>query len=210
MSSSDRLQRPRLFHLDRETPPARQDQFTPQLTFERVVSATGAPISAEEAYKSGLVDGEQRGREAALKELAPVLDELRAVARALTAARHERIEQAERDLLGIAGELAKRILHGELQQAGDVSVRMARACIAAAQDEEGVLTLHVAPADLELIRTHLPELQVDLGDRSLRIATDAALTPGNVVLETARRCYDGRPERLLDAATATLTRSTPR
>jgi len=203
MSSSDRLYRPNLTKLDRETPPKRENSFRGQVSFERVAAGRTAPIHPDEAYKNGLVDGEQRGRQAALKELEPILEEFRTLSRAMVDARQERIDQAERELYDIAVRIASRILHGELTQGSDVVVRMARACIQEAQAAEGLMTLHVAPVDVELIRTHLPELEVDLADASLRIAADESLHPGEVILETERRCYDGRAQRLLDAATGT-------
>ncbi len=198
MSSSDRLKRPNLVHLGRETPPVRKTAFRSQASFERIESARGALVDPDEAFKNGVIEGEQRGRAAALKELEPVLEEFRALTRALSLARAERIAQAERELTQIASEIASRILHGELSQGGDVAVRMARACIAEAQELEGTLTLHVSAGDLDLIRTHLPELQVDLVDCPIQIAADPSLDAGEVVLETARRCYDGRPGRLVE------------
>ena len=210
MSSSDRLQRPRLMHLGREKPPARQDEFEQRSQFEQLRSVGNAALSTEEIFQNGLVEGEQRGRQAALKELEPVLEEFRAMARALACARKERIEQAQRELTDLGIEIARRILHGELQQPGDVAVRMARVCIEAAQGAEGVLTLHVAPADLELIRTHLPELEVELEDCTLRVVGAGGLPAGHVLLETSQRCYEGRPEQLLEAAATRLRREEDR
>jgi flagellar biosynthesis/type III secretory pathway protein FliH len=207
MSSSDRLERARLPRLGSEALPVRRDEFTPGAGFARTASGKAPPLSADEAYQTGLVEGERRGREAALKEIEPARQELQALARSMAVARRERIEQAERELTDVAVQLARQILRGELQQGGDVVVRMARSCIEAARHEGDVLTLRVAPADLDLIRTHLPELEVDLADCSLRAHPDPSIPRGSIVLETRQRCYEGRPERILDAIARNVARA---
>jgi len=206
MSSSERVAPARLPRLATDALPVRRDEFTSSGSFTRAAPSKAPPLSAEEAYQNGLVEGERRGREATMKELEPARQELQALERSLAFARRERIEQAERELTDVAVEIARRILRGELAQGSDVVVRLARSCIEAAREEGGVLTLHVAPPDLDLIRTHLPELEVDLADCSLRVVPDAAIARGSLVLETARRCYDGRPERILDAHARSLGR----
>lgn len=199
MSSSERLERARLPRLGVDTLPVRRDEFTPGSSFARAASGKAPPLSNEESYQNGLVEGERRGREAAAKEIEPVRQELQALARSMAVARRERIEQAERELTDVAIQIARQILHGELQQSGDIVVRMARSCIEVARHEGDVLTLRVSPKDLDLIRTHLPELEVDLADCSLRAVPDASIPRGSIVLETRQRCYEGRPERILDA-----------
>src|SRR5688500_17380844 len=148
MSSCKPVERAHLPRLAAETLPVRRDEFSAGSNFVRTSSSQPPPQSAEEAYQSGLVDGERRGREAAQKEMQPVIEELQALARSMAVARSERIEQAQRELTDLAVEIARQIMRGELQQSGDVVLRMARSCIEAARHEGDVLTLRVAPADL--------------------------------------------------------------
>jgi flagellar biosynthesis/type III secretory pathway protein FliH len=200
MSSSDRIERLRLIDFSKQKAEARRNAFVPCTSFEHLRQETPAQPTAEESYQRGLAEGEQRGRAAALKELTPALDALRDIAQSLAAVRAERLGAAEQDLLDVATEIARRILHGELQQGGDVVLRMARACIEEARGSEGPLTLRVAAADLEVLRAHIAELQVDLADHQLRIVPDPRVERGGVVLETVGRCYEGRPQRVLAAA----------
>ena len=180
--------------------PARVDQFSEELTFEQTKEIVPEPTAAE-AHAAGLAEGERRGREAAAKELAPVIARFGEVLRAMTDVRQQRLAEAESEIVEVAAEAARRILHGELSQDGDVVVRMARACIEEA-GHEIPMTLHVAPADAELLRVHLAELGSELADQGLTLAEDATLTAGRVVLDTPTRCYDGRPENVLEAALA--------
>ena len=197
MSSSDSTRPLPLVDLDRETPPPAPEDFIEQVEFDRIETVAAQPQTPEEAYKAGLAEGEQLGRTAAAKELEPVVAQFQELIRALGHVRARRLEETERELTDLAIEIARRVLHGELQTETDAVVRLARACIQEAK-EEGPRTLRVNPADLELLRTHLPELELDMADEQLRVEPDPRIPSGGVILETPRACYDGRPHRLLE------------
>jgi flagellar biosynthesis/type III secretory pathway protein FliH len=199
MSSSDYLKHLTLVDLQQAVPPPATEDFTPQSEFPKVQSGRTPETTPEEAYRNGLAEGEQRGRAAALKELEPVLDELRSLTASMTAVRRERLADAESELAGVAAEAARRILHGELEQADDIVLRMTRACIEEAAEECG-LVLHVAPSNMTLVRTHLPEFELDLAEGSVQLQANPSLSAGSVILETSSRCYDGRPERIREHA----------
>ncbi len=199
MSSSEFLRRPELVDLNESHAAPTPRPFEECTEFERIEPRSAREITPEQAYKSGLHEGERIGREATHKELEPILAELQAVATAMARVREQRLEELEGELLGISSEIARRILRGELQQPGDVVVRMARTCIQEIRDEGGAV-LRVNPRDLELIRIHLAELEAELAETSIRAEADPSVALGCVVLETPTHCYEGRPERILDAA----------
>lgn len=203
MSSSRMLERIVLADLTGEAPAARRAGFEERIQFDRVESGPIREITPQEAYQNGLVEGEQRGREAATKELAPVIEELRTLGRAMALVREERLQAAESDIVSVATELARRILHGELAQDDGAVVRLARACIQEAS-LDGPAILHVHPGDLDLVRTHAQELVLDLADAQLQIVPDSAIGRGTCVLETPTRCFDGRPEHALESTLARL------
>ncbi len=197
MSSSD----PRpysLFDLHGNLPAVPEPDFVDGSDFTAVESQHSAEPTPDEAYRNGLVEGEQRGRDAALKELQPAINELQALTISLAQVRKTRFDEAETELTRAAIEIAQRIVHGELQQTNDIVVRLAKSCIDEAKDD-GPLTLHVNPADLELIRTHMAELESELAEGDLRLQSDTGIHSGAVVLQTPTRCYDGRADRLLEA-----------
>ncbi len=196
MSSSEYFRRPTWIDLQHEVPEPVHEDFIEQTEFPQLAPSSEQELTPEEAYRNGLAEGEERGCAAALKELEPVIQELRALSASMTAVRQERLSAAESELIQVATEIAQRILHGELEQGSDVVLRMAHACVEEAKGEES-LVLHVAPTDLELVRTHLPELELDFADGGVQVQEDPSLQPGSVVLETPVRCYDGRPERIL-------------
>ncbi|MCP4006710.1 MAG: hypothetical protein GY725_21230 [bacterium] len=208
MSSSDFLHRPELVDLHQTTPQPSPRQFTPQCEFEQAQTRPAREIDPEEAHRLGLAEGEQRARDGAMKELAPVIEELQKIALSLANLRHKRLEELEGELTETAIELTRRLIRGELRQDGDSVVRMARACLAEAA-EQGVLTLRVAPSDAELLRAHIPELEVDLADASITVQADASVQAGCAVLQTPSRVFDGRPERILDSVVRGLSEKTP-
>ncbi len=197
MSSSDPTKPVSMIDLDRETPPAPHDEFIEQHEFERIDSAPTIAPSAADSYAAGLAEGEELGRAAALKEMKPVIARFQELTAALSHVWERRLEEAEQDLTELGIEIARRVLHGELQTGNDAVVRLARACIQEAK-EEGPRTLRVNPADLELLRAHLPELELDMAEQQLRVEPDPRIPVGGVILETPRACYDGRPERVLE------------
>jgi flagellar assembly protein FliH len=198
MSSSSYVRRPELVDLRQRAPVNAPGQFDPQLAFERVPGAA-RELTPDEAYRNGLAEGEKLGRSATLKELTPVLDELRAFARGLAIVREQRLMDVEAELLDVASEIARRILRAELELQPEAAGRLARACIEEAADQRP-LVLRAAPADLECVRRYVAELELDLADGGIRIEADPALARGGVVLVAPARVYDGRPERLLGAA----------
>jgi flagellar biosynthesis/type III secretory pathway protein FliH len=199
MSSSSYVRRPELFDLRRGAPPLPTGQFSEQVGFEKLADGAARELTPDEAYRNGLAEGEQLGRAATLKEITPVLDELRAFARGLAIVREQRLMDAEAELLGVAAEIARRILRAELEHAGEAAGRIARACIEEAALERP-LRLRANPADLECVRRYVAELELDLADGGIALEADASLPRGGVVLHTPVRAYDGRPERLLGAA----------
>jgi flagellar biosynthesis/type III secretory pathway protein FliH len=200
-SSSDAgyIRRPEWVDLQTTEPQASEETFDENVSFELIDRAGARELVPEEAYRDGLAEGEQRGRESTLKELSPVLDEFRAIAKSMAIVREQRLLDAEAELVEVATEIARRILRAELQQRPEGVVELARECIAQAADE-GVMRLRVAPADLELIRAHLAEVELDLAEGQVQVEADATLEAGSVVLHTTARVYDGRPERILGAA----------
>lgn len=199
MSTSESLPRAQLHSLQDELPEPTAEDFAEFAEHEWISTAPADVPTADEAYRNGFSEGEQAGRSAALKELEPIVAELSSITRSLAAVRALRLAEAESELIDVAREIAQRILHGELQQDGDSVVRLARACIQEASDD-GELVLRAAPADLELLRTHAPDLEVDLAEGQLRIEPDGSIEPGGVVVESPRRCYDGRATRVLQDA----------
>ncbi len=171
MSSSDSTGPIQLIDLQREALPETRDDFVEQTQFDRVDTAPAAGPSLDDAYKAGVAEGEQLGRAAALKEMQPVIARFEELIKALGHIRERRLEETERELTDLGVEIARRVLHGELQTGNDAVVRLARACIQEAK-EEGTLTLRANPDDvgpgpepqLEVLRDDVPD-GVELGPK---------------------------------------------
>lgn len=205
-NSSEYIRALELPDLAEDLPEAETSPFEEHSEFERMSRTIMREKTAQQAHREGFAEGEAAGRAAVHKELEPAMEEIRAAARSMAHIRQQRLADAEAELVDVAAEIARRILRSELAGAGDTVLHMARACIQEAADE-GALTLLVAPGDVELVRAHLPELELDLADASVQVRAEASLEPGHVVLQTPRRVYDGRPERILEAAAARVQQS---
>jgi flagellar assembly protein FliH len=101
-------------------------------------------------------------------------------------------EQARADTLEIAFQIARRILEQELRTGPDALFALVRSAVRRAGDVRRVL-IRVAPQDVQL-------LEGDSGKAALQTITvarveivgDAALTPGDVIVESAEARIDGR------------------
>jgi flagellar biosynthesis/type III secretory pathway protein FliH len=198
-SSANLVRRPELVDLQRQQPVVVPGTFDEQLEFEQQASGGARELTPEEAWRNGLAEGERLGREAMRKEITPVLDELRAFARALAIVREQRMLDAEAELIDVATAIARNILHAELESNSEVVGRLARVCIEEAAGESPLL-LRTAPADLECVQRWVSELPLDLADGGIQMEADPQLARGAVVLLTPTRAYDSRPERLLGDA----------
>lgn len=198
-SSANLVRRPELVDLQRQQPTVVPGQFSDQIEFEKLTGGSTRELTPDEAWRNGLAEGERLGREATLKEITPVLDELRAFARALAIVREQRLMDAEAELIDVATEIARNILHAELESNSEVVGRLARTCIEEAAGQSPLL-LRAAPADVECVRRWVGDLELDLADGGIRIEADPQLARGAVVLLTPTRAYDSRPERLLGEA----------
>lgn len=168
--------------------------FEVALDVATLVTRPPDPPTPEEAYRRGLAEGERRGREAATKAVAPLVEMLEELA----TIRERRLEALAEDLARLAAEIAERVLGEALALEPGRVVALARACIAAA----GAATpkvLHVAAEDLERLRDALPELEGRAAESGLALRADPRLRPGEVVLEADGRFYDGRPRARLRA-----------
>lgn len=151
---------------------------------------------AEEAYNAGYASGRHEGLEAGRKEAVVAMRKeaaghLDAMARAveeLQALRREILQEAEPELIKFASRIAEKILRRELADPS-ATVDVARSLIAEVEDESRV-TVYLPEA--AAVVSDVEERLQGASRRHLTIATDPALGPGDVRIETEWGWVDGR------------------
>jgi flagellar assembly protein FliH len=138
----------------------------------------------EEARREGLELGRKEGREAAAqaerervgRECAPLAGVLEKAGSALEEARRGILARAERDLLTLALEIARRVLKAEASRGAATPLEnLTRALELTARRQEVRIEVH--PEDLALVEAYLPTLRrrfADLGS----VAFEAAESVG--------------------------------
>lgn len=135
--------------------------------------------------------------EDAVTALTAAVDALRAAAQRFDASSVPVLLEADDALLAAAVELAELIIGHEL----DDESRSARTAIARAfsnVDEASITAVRFSPIDLAVINAH------GIATPELRFVADAALSPGDAVVEMAEGRIDARIGSALDRARAEL------
>ncbi len=153
----------------------------------------------DEAYRRGYEEGLTEGRAEAAARVARLDVIGGALARPLVELDHT----LERELLELAGALAKQILHRELASDPTQIVDSVRDCLEVLPSSAREVTLHLALQDSQVVREHLTEDPA----RPWRIAEDATLAPGNLRITSESSQIDGTLEARLQEIIATAVNS---
>lgn len=143
-----------------------------------------------EAYQQGLEEGRRQAAaqwDAAIQRLARSLEELAGYKPRL------RLE-AEREVVGLALAIARRILRRELHVDPEAILGLVKAAMEKASQRE-ITEIRVHPAHASLLRAHLERIGAP---EALEVRPDPSLEPGAVLLETARGQIDASIETQLE------------
>jgi len=166
--------------------------------------AAGARAAAEEAAATE----RRRAEEIAQVEVRRDAAVERAVATLAEAAAALGRRQAVDDLVmataiqTAALDLAEAVLAHELRPGPDSAAVLLERALALPADE-GLHTIRVSPADIAAVQAVLDAGSATLPD-GVRLVSDAALQPGDVIAEHATVVLDGRVRAALDRARAAL------
>lgn len=150
-----------------------------------------AEEKVREAYAEGMRRGEEAGRKQFDASIAEAAEMLKQAAEALTAAREDFFRTMTPHLLQLAGQIAEQILGREARISMEV-VETAVVKVLECLVEQESVTLHVAPEDLEAVRTHRVNLLEQFeGLQTLQVVADESVAPGECVGESAALVADG-------------------
>ena len=145
---------------------------------------------SEQSYRQG----EAAGRNAAQAELS---EKMKALGRAIeNAASHKsRLRQeAERDVVGLALAMARRILRRQFQVDEEAILGLVKAAFENASLRE-ITEVRVNPQFAGVVQNHLQSIGAPV---SIRLTADGSLELGGVIVETSRGYLDASAESQLD------------
>jgi flagellar biosynthesis/type III secretory pathway protein FliH len=112
------------------------------------------------------------------------------------AARDQLLARAEREVVALALEVARRVLGRELAEGASTVVELAARALAEVRERREVV-LRACPADVASLRGSEDRLAATLVRARLEVRGDPTLRPGEVVLDTEAGCLDGGIEAQL-------------
>ena len=159
-----------------------------------------------EGYEKGLREGLQSGKEEGLKLAqqqaeSEINDLLQRWEKTLTDFENQRaglLRQAREDVLRLALAVAEKVVHAAVELTPEAALQQAEKAIALIS-EPSELRLRVNPADLQIFREHLPELEKRLrGSEALELQADDDVSPGGCVVAHGKGIIDARIETQLE------------
>jgi flagellar assembly protein FliH len=154
-----------------------------------------------QAYENGFADGRAAAQKEHLVAVEPLLCSLKEITASVTGVTQKIRQDAEQELVELAVEIARRIVHRELTIDPDAL----RALVKVALDRVALPELtriRTSPAHLEVVRA---AVEAASPHRNVDLVADPKLRPGHLVFETERGDLDASVESQLDEIHRGLT-----
>ncbi len=147
------------------------------------------------AYENGFRQGEKAGMEIADKKVTALMRSYAEAILALGKQRAALYAQVERQVVKLALETAKKIVHREIQVDKEIIQTLVKVALSHVAEKSAV-TVHLHPIDYNYILDHRAELTGDSegGGREIVLLADKSLHRGGCLVETECGNIDARIE----------------
>jgi len=142
-----------------------------------------------EAYQKAFAAGQQSGLQMAEKKTEVVVKRLARSLEEVAGLRERLIKAAERDLVELSIEIAKKLVHREIQIDEKIIATLVRVALERLTVKSGI-KVRVNPLDAKILRTELNDLISEEG--ALDLKTDEELRRGDCVVESDYGSIDAR------------------
>jgi flagellar assembly protein FliH len=154
----------------------------------------------EEARAEGYADGRAAGHADGLQEMSSASEALGQALLAAEAQRSASAEALERDAIEFAMALAEKVLAGAFQARRELIVDVVQGGLRRLNDRRG-LSILVNPADLEIVKAALGELQTQASGIELAdLQADQRVAVGAAIVRTAEGEVDASVHTQLERA----------
>lgn len=160
-----------------------------------------AEQQARQAYETGLRTGEGNARKTLESEIRTAIDRLTATIADVAAARAEVIQRAEADIVRLAIEIARRVLHRELTVDPNALEALTKAALNKLQWQE-IHRVLVHPDQEKVVRASLQQTGRGQG---IEVVADPSQPPGGILFDVGRGALDASVGTQLDEIARGLT-----
>jgi flagellar biosynthesis/type III secretory pathway protein FliH len=158
-----------------------------------------------EAFAAGFAEGQRAAVQAARTEqLTEAVKTLVAAAEHLALRRMELAAEVERAMPPLILELARAVIHTEVERCRPALEALVRDIAARVAAEDGPVTVRLAPATAAAFHE-----VTDVPGDAVKVESDATLRSADFVIETHEGVVDGRVDVKLEEAWAALTEVAP-
>jgi flagellar assembly protein FliH len=136
-----------------------------------------------EAFQKGFEAGRTSGLEMAEKKVEAILGRFTESLQKLAAARAELVRATQQDLVRLAVEIARKLVHRELTVDPEIIVTLVRVALDRLSSKAPVV-VYLNPEDLQLVESQLQQNPGLFGERDLVLKARADLRRGDCQLES--------------------------
>ncbi len=147
----------------------------------------------EAARQQGRSEGHAQG----LSDVAGHLEIAMQMAVQARVNRAQLIAEAEPDVVGVAVEVARKIIHSEVQTRPDIMHGLVSEALKRVTAQDGI-RVRIHPDTIRLLGDTLRQVGASYANRGLEIVPDASIERIGLVVETRRGTVDGRLETQLE------------
>ncbi len=144
------------------------------------------------AYENGFLQGEKAGKEAAELKAEAVIRRYGESIQELSRFRSSLYAQVEHEVVKLAVEVAKKIVHREVQADPDIIQTLVRVALTQVAEKSAV-TVHLNPADYSYLLEQRAELAQSEG-RDVSLVSDKSVERGGCLIKTECGDIDARLE----------------
>lgn len=145
-----------------------------------------------EAFAQGYATGERSGAEAGAQRADALVRRLSATLDELANLRRTIASQAEHDLVRLALEVARRVVHRELQLDAQLVAALAHVALERLDAGRGPALLKMHPEDIERLKA---STTTEWAQSAIKLIPDASVARGGCVVETAHGRVDATVDR---------------
>lgn len=150
----------------------------------------------EEARAEGHAQG--------LAEIAGHLEIAMQMAMQARVSRAQLIAEAEPDVVGVAVEVARKIIHSEVQARPEIMHGLVSQALKRVTAQDGI-RVRIHPDTIRLLGDTLRQVGASYANRGLEIVPDASIERIGLVVETRRGTVDGRLETQLERVSSAFS-----
>jgi flagellar assembly protein FliH len=159
-----------------------------------------AEASAEAIREASRTEGRQQGR----NEVAEHIDLALQLAANAKVERAQLITEAEPDVIGVAVEIARRIIHAEVQARPELVQDMVARALQRVTSQDGI-RVRLNPETMRQLGESLRRAAASFAERGIEVVGDESIERVGVVVETRRGTVDGRLETQLERVSSSFS-----